>query len=465
MSVELNSIDKESYNIDPLKNLVINGDTRSENWRRLQLKRIRNLVEENELEIINTLKKDLEKPNTEAYFEIIALIQEIKLAESNLKSWMRPKNINVPISFKPGKATIQNEPLGCVLIIGPWNYPFSLTLQPLVSALAAGNTAIVKPSEHAKNTSELIKKLVEKYFPRNIVRVIEGDGEIAEKLTNKPFDHIFFTGGGRIGKIVMKSAANNLTPVTLELGGKSPALVLEGADLEITAKRLIWGKCVNSGQTCIAPDHVIVKENLKIPLINLMKRTIFDFYGNSPVNSEHLAKIINLQHFQRLKELIDFAKENKQIKFGGEIDELKNRIGITIVDLKSRKDKLMEEEIFGPILPIISFVDLKETINEIINQPKPLAIYIFGGSTEEQNKIINSTASGGVCVNDVIMQAGIPDLPFGGVGASGIGKYHGYAGFQTFSHQKSIFRKPFWVDIKLRYPPYNFDAKWLKSIL
>ena len=457
---------KEDYlDLKALKKLVINGESLSEEWRRLQLKRLQNLIEENELEIMDMLNKDLEKPQTEAYFEIIALRQELNLVQANLRRWMESKNINVPFSFKPGNAILTYEPLGCVLIIGPWNYPFSLTLQPLISALAAGNTAVLKPSENAKNSSKLIKTLINKYFPKNIVEVVEGDGSIAEDLTNKCFDHIFFTGGGEIGKKIMKSAASNLIPITLELGGKSPALVMEDADLLITAKRLIWGKCVNSGQTCIAPDHILVHEKIKSNLINLMKKAIIEFYGESPLESNHLAKIINKHHFQRLKELINHSRNNQKIIFGGDVDESTNRISPTLIDLNNQEDKLMEEEIFGPLFPIVSFIDLDETINTIRNKPKPLAIYIFGGTNKEKNKIINGTSSGGVCINDVIMQAGIPNLPFGGIGASGMGRYHGYAGFQTFSNQKSIFKKPFWLDIKLRYPPYKLDLKWLKSFL
>ena len=468
MSIKVAQPNEEEENIDfdlsPLKELVLEGITRSEKWRRRQLNTMQNLIEENEGEIINALWKDLEKPSTEAYFEIIALKQELKLAKENLSLWMQPKKTEVPFTLKPGRATIIYEPLGCVLIIGPWNYPFSLTLQPLISALAAGNTAVLKPSEHAENTSNLIKNLIEKYYPENIVKVVEGDGTTAQNLTEKYFDHIFFTGGGEIGKKIMKVASNNLIPITLELGGKSPSIIIKGADLRITAKRLIWGKSINAGQTCIAPDHILVKEELYLDLIGFMKNFILEFYGDSPVNSKHLGKIINPNHFKRLENLITTAKLNNQIIFGGETDALKNKISPTLINIKDREDPLMKEEIFGPIMPILKFRDLEKTLFSLNKQPKPLAIYIFGGTTEEQNTIINSTSSGGVCVNDVVMQAGIPDLPFGGVGASGMGRYHGLSGFQTFSNQKSIFRKPFWLDINFRYPPYTLDVKWLKNL-
>ena len=453
------------FRLNDLRSLVLSGQTREEEWRRIQLSRIQRLLDNHEEEIINALNKDLEKPPTEAFFELIALRQELKLAKENLKKWIQPKRIKIPLALNPGSASIQNEPLGCVLIIGPWNYPFSLTLQPLISALAAGNTAVLKPSENSPNTSNLISSLISEYFPKNIVRVIEGDGSIAEQLINLSFDHIFFTGGSQIGKEVMKAASQHLTPLTLELGGKSPAIILPGADLAITAKRIIWGKGLNAGQTCVAPDHLLVDEKLKLPLLNSMKNTIKTFYGEQPLKSKHLAKIINDYHFNRLKRLLEQAADKKQIIFGGEMNAEQNRISPTIIEIEDRKDPLMEEEIFGPLIPILQFKNLDKTLDEIRSQPKPLALYVFGGTANQQQEIIDRTSSGGVCINDVVMQAGIPELPFGGVGASGMGQYHGYSGFKTFSHQKSILKKPFWLDIKFRYPPYKLDISFLRNLL
>ena len=262
----------ENFELNQLQDIVFSGETRKEGWRRKQLNALSNLLESHQQEILNALSDDLQKPPTEAFFEIIAIKQEIKLAQRNLSKWMQSKRINVPISLRPSQAFVQPDPLGCILIIGPWNYPFSLTLQPLVGALAAGNTAVLKPSEHAPHVSNLIKKLIGEYFQPNITQVIEGDGNIAADLVNQKFDHVFFTGGGSIGKKVMAAAAKNLTPVTLELGGKSPAIVIEGADLKITAKRIIWGKSINSGQTCIAPNHILVEESLKEGLINELQK-------------------------------------------------------------------------------------------------------------------------------------------------------------------------------------------------
>ena len=448
-----------------LRETVITGQTRAESWRRLQLKRLGALLEGNEKKIIQALKSDLGKPPTEAFFEIIALRQELKVAEKNLSKWMRPKSVNVPLSMKPGEAMVRLEPLGCVLIIGPWNYPFSLTLQPLISALAAGNTAILKPSEQAQATSQLISDLVEKYLPEDVVKVFQGDGSVAAKLLEQPFDHIFFTGGGKIGKEVMAAAAKQLTPITLELGGKSPAIVIKGADLKITAKRLIWGKGLNAGQTCIAPDHLLVETQLKAPLLNEMKKAIKDFYGSNPLQSQHLGKIVNDRQYQRLKTLLENANQKGQIVFGGESDDLEKRIAPTLIEIDDRDDPLMEEELFGPLLPILNIANLKGAIKDINQQPRPLALYMFGGTTKEQHILLNQTSSGGVCFNDVVMQAGIPELPFGGIGPSGMGQYHGEAGFITFSHQKSILRRPFWMDLNVRYPPYNLDISVLKRLL
>ncbi len=451
--------------LNQLREPVLSGLTRSEGWRRQQLSRIENLLEENEKEIIHSLSVDLGKPTSEAIFEIIALRQELKLAQRKLNQWMKDKHVAIPLSLRPGKAIVRREPLGCILIIGPWNYPFSLTLQPLISALAAGNTAVLKPSELSASTSKLISTIIPKYFPKDVVQVIEGDGKTAEELLLNPFDHIFFTGGSSIGKKVMAAAARNLTPVTLELGGQSPAIVIKGADISTTANRLIWGKGLNAGQTCIAPNHLLVEEEIKQPLITSMKSSIQNFYGANPLDSEHLAKIINANHFKRLSNLIDTARENNKIVIGGEYDFERLKIAPTLVEIEDINSSIMEEEIFGPILPIISVTNLDKAIEKVLAKPRPLALYLFGGNESDQEIILNKTSSGNVCVNDVVLQAGIPTLPFGGVGASGIGNYHGLAGFETFSHQKSILKKPFWPDLKFRYPPYNLNPQIIKRLL
>ena len=454
-----------NFGLSQLKDLVLSGETRQEKWRRNQLNALSNLLENHQQEILNALREDLRKPPTEAFFEIIAIKQEIKLAQKKLSNWMQAKSINVPVSLRPAKAFVQPDPLGCILIIGPWNYPFSLTLQPLVGALAAGNTAVLKPSEHAPNVSSLIKKLIEKYFPPNIAQVIEGDGNIAANLMTEKFDHVFFTGGENIGRKIMEAAAKNLTPITLELGGKSPAVVIDGANLEVTARRIIWGKSLNAGQTCIAPDHLLVEQKLFNSLISKLKKSINDFYGDNPLNSKHLGSIINQSQFNRLNKLLQQAKNNGQIIYGGECNESEKRISPTLIKIENRKDNLMKEELFGPLLPILCIKNLDEAISDFKSLPKPLALYLFGGQEKDQKRILSMTSSGGVCFNDVVLQAGIPDLPFGGVGSSGMGKYHGKAGFDNFTHYKSILKRPFWLDLNFRYPPYKLDISLLKKLI
>ena len=455
----------ENFVLNQLQDLVLSGKTRNEKWRRAQLKSLSNLLENHQQEILKALSQDLGKPATEAFFEIIAVKQEIKLAQKSLSNWMKTRQINVPVSLKPAQAFVQPDPLGCILIIGPWNYPFSLTLQPLVGALAAGNTAVLKPSEHAPNVSNLIKKLIEEYFPPEIVQVFEGDGNIAADLMTRQFDHVFFTGGENIGKKVMEAASKNLTPVTLELGGKSPAVVIDGANLEVTAKRVIWGKSLNAGQTCIAPDHLLVEDKLFDSLISNLINSINDFYGNTPLDSKHLGSIINEKQFNRLNNLLTQAKKNNQIIYGGDSNEKEKRISPTLIKIDNRNDPLMKEELFGPLLPILSIKNLDQAISDFKLLPKPLALYLFGGGEKEQGKVLSMTSSGGVCFNDVVLQAGIPELPFGGVGTSGMGKYHGKAGFDNFTHYKSVLKRPFWLDLNFRYPPYKLDLSLLNKLI
>ena len=453
----------QDFSLDELKAPVLTGETRSENWRKSQLKKVETIIEIYQAEIINALQEDLGKPPTEAFFEILALKQELKVIQKGLKNWMRPKKIDVPLYLQPGTAKVTSEPLGCVLIIGAWNYPFMLTIQPLISALAAGNTAVLKPSEFSPSTSQIIDKLFTKFFPKTIVHVLQGDAQLSQELVTQNFDHIFFTGGSRIGSKVMESAAQNLTPVTLELGGRNPAIVMPGADIEITAKRLIWGKGINAGQTCLAPNHLYIEESLLEPLVNAMKKQITTFYGQNPLKSPHLGKI-NSRQFPRVKAILEDATKRQCTIFGGKISENHEKISPTLILLSCINDPLLNEELFGPILPILTFSNFQSVLSEIRSQEKPLALYLFGGDKKEQQMLLDSTSSGGVCFNDVIMHAGIPQLPFGGVGASGIGRYHGKSGFDNFSHKKSIFSKPFWIDIQFRYPPYKVDIDVIKKL-
>lgn len=453
-----------NHQLSQMKDIVGRGVTRPLSWRQEQLERLLGLLETHENDVLDALATDLGKPPTEAFFEVVALRQELKLTRRNLRRWMRPRKVPVPLSLRPGQAQVISEPLGCVLVIGPWNYPFQLTLRPLISALAAGNTVVLKPSEHAAAVADLIERLIGQCFEPDVVTVVKGDGAVAADLVAMPFDHIFFTGGGAIGRKVLEGAAAHLTPVTLELGGKSPAMVLPGADLEVSARRLIWGKGINAGQTCIAPDHLLVAPQLKTDLLNAMAAARTAMYGDDPLHSDQLGKIINRRQFERLAALLETARTDGRILIGGEINADQQRIAPTVIQVENREDPLMAEELFGPLLPVLELNDFGSTLAEIRQGPKPLALYLFGGTERDQQQALDTTSSGGVCFNDVVMQAGVPELPFGGVGASGMGGYHGRTGFETFSHAKSVLKRPFRFDFKLRYPPYGIDLNVLRQL-
>ena len=447
-----------------MKEVVGEGSTRPMAWRREQLNRLSELVQQHETEVLEALAADLGKPPTEAFFELVALRQELKLTTRQLGRWMRPQPVSVPLSLRPGQARVVPEPLGCVLVIGPWNYPFQLTLRPLISALAAGNTAVLKPSEHAGAVADLIARLIPLHFEADVVQVVQGDGAVAAALVAMPFDHIFFTGGGTIGRKVLEGAAAHLTPVTLELGGKSPAIVLEGAEPIVSARRLIWGKGINAGQTCIAPDHLLLVPAMREPLLKAMAAERSAMYGDDPLASDQLSRIINDRQFTRLEALLTTAQNEGRVLIGGEISREQRRIAPTVIRVDSREDPLMADELFGPLLPVLALDDLGTALQEIRQGPKPLALYLFGGNEADQQLVLNSTSSGGVCLNDVVMQAGVPQLPFGGVGASGMGCYHGESGFNTFSHRKAVLKRPFRFDFKLRYPPYKVDLNLLRRL-
>ena len=437
------------------------GKTKDVSFRLEQLKILRKTVKDNQEAILAALKADLNKPTFEAYATEIGVLKEIDYTIKHLKSWTKPKKVaSTPEQF-PSEAVIYPEPLGVVLIIAPWNYPFQLTLSPLVGAIAAGNCTILKPSELAPHTSRAIADIFQKNFDRSYIAVVEGGVETSQQLLKQKFDHIFFTGGTAVGKIVMEAAAKQLTPVTLELGGKSPCIVDADINLEHTARRITWGKFINSGQTCIAPDYLLVDKTIKKDLIENIKNCLKEFYGDDPENNPDYGRIINQKQFARLTAFL----KNGEIIVGGKTNPETLYIAPTLIDNVSLDAPLMQEEIFGPILPIVEYNNLSEAIGIVNSQPKPLALYLFSKNKDYQEKILRETSSGGVCINDTVMQVGIPDLPFGGVGFSGIGSYHGKASFDTFSHQKSVLKKSFLFDPKWRYAPYKGKLDLLKKII
>jgi len=436
------------------------GKTKDVKWRLEQLKRLKQAVVDDQEAIINAVKADLGRPEFEAYFEIAA-ITEINYAIKHLKSWVKPKKVGVGLEQFPASGKIYPEPLGVVLIISPWNYPFQLLISPLVGAIAAGNCAVLKPSEISAHTSTAIANLIQKTFDPAYIAVVEGDADTSKALLAEKFDHIFFTGGTTIGKIVMEAAAKHLTPVTLELGGKSPCIVDADTDLKDTAKRITWGKYLNAGQTCIAPDYLLVDQQIKSDLLTEVQKCVRDFYGQEPEKSPDYARIISHRHFDRLVPLL----KDGEIVIGGQTRPEDKYIAPTVIDGVSWDSPVMEEEIFGPILPVLEYQDLNDAIAQINARPKPLALYLFSKDKHKQQYVLQQTSSGGVCINDTVMQVGVTTLPFGGVGDSGMGNYHGKASFDTFSHFKSVLKKGFWFDLNWRYPPYNGKLSLFKRII
>ncbi|WP_414623354.1 aldehyde dehydrogenase [Calothrix sp. CCY 0018] len=440
------------------------GKTKDIPFRIQQLKTLKHAIIDHEAAIFNALKADLNKPLEESFTaEIVLVVKEIQYAIKNIKNWNKPKKAQIPWQFIPASAKIYPEPLGVVLIIGAWNYPFQLVIAPLIGAIAAGNCAIIKPSEIASQTSNLIFEIFEKYFDKSYLAAIEGGVETSQHLLAEKFDHIFFTGGNAVGKIVMEAAAKQLTPVTLELGGKSPCIVDTDIDIKIAARRITWGKFFNAGQSCLAPDYLLVDRKIKNNLLDEIKQCLQEFYGENPAKSPDYARIINQKQFDRL---VNYLKDLKDAKIiiGGETTSEERYIAPTVIDSVSWEDAVMQEEIFGPILPIIEFTDIKEAVNIVNSQPKPLALYLFSQNKTLQKQIIRETVFGGGCINHILIHYTVPSLPFGGTGNSGIGSYHGKAGFDTFSHYKSVLKKPFLLDVKLLYPPYEGKLSLLRRI-
>ena len=439
--------------------------TESSGNRIERLKQLRNWIHSNRSQIHEAMYSDFKKHPVEVDgIEIFHVLSEIKTAISNLELWASPKKIDAPITMLGTKSYIQYEPRGVCLILAPWNYPFSLCAGPLVSALAAGNSVILKPSEFTPHVSSVLKRMVEEVFDAAVVSIFEGDAEVSQKLLKLPFDHIFFTGSPSVGKLVMKAAAENLASVTLELGGKSPSIITDSASLKDAAQRTAVAKFVNNGQTCVAPDYVLVDEKIVDRFTTLLTDQIKKLFTENKASfaqSEHYCRIINDKHFVRLSELLnDTLEQGAQVLFGGEIDRSTRFIHPTILTKVPHSSRIMSEEIFGPILPIITYNKLDEAIAFVNARPKPLALYIFSGRKKEQERILRETSAGGVCINDSGIHFLHHNLPFGGVNNSGIGKSHGHYGFLAFSNEKPVLRQRRGLTtIKAFYPPYTARSK------
>ncbi len=431
-------------------------------FRKETLIQLLNTIVIHEDEIIEALYDDFKKPAFEAVLtETNYVITELKDTIKNLSKWAKPKKVFPSILNFPSTDFIYKEPYGKVLIIAPWNYPFQLALCPMIAAVAAGNQVVVKPSELTPKTSAVIRKIIEKIFHINHVECAEGGLEVSQKLLAERWDYIFFTGSPTVGKIIAKAAAENLTPVTLELGGKNPCIIDETANLKLAAKRIVWGKFINAGQTCIAPDYILIQKDMKSHFIAYLKTEITKAYGENPALSPDFARIINTKNWLRLANLI----EEEKVIFGGQTDIENNYIAPTLIEENDMESLLMKEEIFGPLLPILSY-EKEEDIKTIISKfEKPLALYVFSENKRFSEKIIKQYSFGGGCINDTVVHFSNKRLPFGGVGHSGIGAYHGRLSFDTFSHKKSIVKKANWLDIPLRYAPYNDKLKSIKKIL
>lgn len=446
--------------VDRQREWFRSGPTRPEAFRRARLQELERLVREHDDELLEALRLDLGKPPFDAYTgELAMVLAEIRHVLRRLPRWMKPRRSASPMLAKPASASVHPEPKGSVLIIGPWNYPVQLLLAPLIGAIAAGNCAILKPSELAPHTSALLAKLLGEAFDPRFVAVIEGGREVAEALLEVKFDHIFFTGSTSIGRHVMAAAARHLTPVTLELGGKCPAIVcgdLTGKALETAARRIVWGKFMNAGQTCIAPDYVLVERQAHDPLVDAMCATVATFYATTGPG-----KIVNRRHLDRLAGLLGDGK----IVCGGKIDLEEGTLEPTILTGVTADSPVMSEEIFGPVLPVMPFDSLDRALETVRALAPPLAVYPFTLDADAETRIIAATRSGGVCVNDTILQITDPDLPFGGVGESGMGRYHGRAGFDCFSDQRVVLRRGLGFDPKFRYPPPGLSLARLKKLL
>lgn len=446
------------------RNFYFSGETKSVEFRKSMLKRLYDAILEHEDAITLALQKDLGKSSFESYAtEIGFVLSSISYMLKSIDDWVKPEKVKTPIHLQPAKSFIVREPYGVVLIIGPFNYPFQLVMEPLIGAIIGGNCAIIKPSEMAENTCHVIRDIIEKIFPPHYIRVVEGEREEVSTLIHAPFDYIFFTGSVTVGKIIMKAAAERLTPITLELGGKSPVIVDQTAKLEHAAERIVWGKFLNTGQTCVAPDYLLVHTSVKETLIERMIHVIKKFYSGNPLNSLDYGRMINERHFNRITAMIE--RESSQIIYGGQFERTELYIAPTLLANVHWDSPSMEDEIFGPVLPIIEYDNLGEAMHQIRRKPKPLAAYMFTENERAANYFIENLPFGGGCINDTISHVGNIHLPFGGVGASGVNAYHGKASFELFTHAKSMMQRNTKIQMKLAFPPYKNKLKLIKPFI
>lgn len=432
--------------------------TKSYEFRQKALLRLKRTIMYYEKEIEEALRQDLGKSDFEAYMtEVGMTLSELNYVEKHLRSWIKERSVLTPLAHFPAKSFEVSEPYGTVLIMAPWNYPFMLCMEPLIGAIAAGNCCVIKPSAYAPQTSAVIKKILSCIFPEEFVAVVEGGREENIALLEQKFDYIFFTGSKAVGKIVLEKAAKNLIPVTLELGGKSPCIVDETANLKLAAKRLVFGKYLNSGQTCVAPDYLLVQEDVKDKFLEYLKYWIDRMFGSEPLKNQDYSRIINEKHYERIMKLI----EGETIIKGGYGNKERLFIAPTILDNITEKSPIMQEEIFGPVLPVLTYQYLKEAEDFIKKGEKPLALYFFTGKKQREKKILKEVSFGGGCINDTIIHLATSRMGFGGVGASGMGSYHGKRSFDTFSHTKNIVKRYQGIDLPIRYQPYTSGKKKL----
>lgn len=446
------------------RQFYFSGATKTAQFRKEQLLKLRATIQKYEKNILEALRVDLGKGEFEAYAtEVGIVLDSISYMLKHIDEWMKPETIKTPIHFQPAKSFIIREPYGVVLIIGPFNYPFQLVMEPLIGAIIGGNTAIVKPSEMSVHTAAITRRILEETFDPHFVRVVEGEKEEVTALIHASFDYIFFTGSVAVGKVIMRAASERLTPIALELGGKSPTIVDQTANLEVAAKRIAWGKFTNTGQTCVAPDYLLVHSSVKEKFVGILKKTIQDFYGDDVQKSVDYGRIVNERHFDRLHSILE--REQHAITYGGYADRSDLFIAPTILENVTWQSPSMEDELFGPILPIMEYEDLRLAIHQIRQLPKPLAAYFFSETDKAIQYFLDELPFGGGCVNDTVTHVGNSFLPFGGVGPSGVKAYHGKASFENFTHAKSILKKSSKLATDLLYPPYKQKVKLVRKII